>query len=74
MTKLLKQTLVTARYGVVTVLEEDVYQLVVMSKFYYWNDFCDSMGGCDLHVVFHRVHELPGKIIGQIGHECSTLF
>ena len=31
-----------------------------------------STAVCDLHEVFQRVHKESGKIIGQIGHECST--
>ena len=52
-------TVVTDRYGVFTVLEEDVYELGVMSKFYYWNEneFCASTAVCDLHKVFHTVHK-----------------
>ena len=41
------------RYSVFTALEEDVYKLGVMSKFYYWNenDFFVSTVVCDLHEV-----------------------
>ena len=51
--------IVIGRYGIFTVLEEDVYELGVMSKFYYWNenDFCVSTAVCDLHEVFHRFHK-----------------
>ena len=68
------RTIVIDRYGVFTAFKEDVYELGVMSKFYHWNehDFCVSTTVCDLHEVFNRVH--TGKIIGQIGHECLTLF
>ena len=53
------RTIVIYRYGVFIALEEDVYQLGVMSKFYYWNehDFCVSTVVCDLHEVFQRVHK-----------------
>ena len=53
------RTIVIDRYGIFTALEEDVYELGVMSKFYYWNenDFCISTVVCDLHEVFHRVHK-----------------
>ena len=38
------RTIVIDRYGIFTALEEDVYELGVMSKFYHWNehDFCVS--------------------------------
>ena len=47
------------RYSVFIALEEDVSDLGVMSKFYYWNesDFCVSTAVCDLHEDFHRVHK-----------------
>ena len=53
------RTIVIDRYGVFTALEEDVYELGVMSEFCYWNenDFCVSTAVCDLHEVFDRVHK-----------------
>ena len=41
------RTMVIDRYSVFTALEEDVYKLGVMSKFYYWNenDFCQGALG-----------------------------
>ena len=53
------RTIVIDRYGIFTALEEDLYELGVMSKFYYLNenDFCISTVVCDLHEVFHRVHK-----------------
>ena len=32
------RTILIDRYGVFTALEEDVYELGVMSKFYYWTE------------------------------------
>ena len=32
------RTIVIDRYSIFTALEEDVYKLAVMSKFYYWNE------------------------------------
>ena len=51
------RTTVIDRYGIFTALEEDVYELGVMSKICYWNenDFCVSTAVCNLHQVFHRV-------------------
>ena len=51
------RTIVIDRYGVCTALEEDLYELGVMSEFYYLNenDFCISTVVCNLHEVFHRV-------------------
>ena len=51
------RTIVIDRYGVFTVSEEGLYELGVLSKFYYWNenDFCVSTTVCDLHEIFHRV-------------------
>ena len=53
------RTIVIDRYGVFTALEEDVYKLGVMSKFYHWNenDFCVSTAVCNLYEVFHRVYK-----------------
>ena len=53
------RAIVIDRYGVFTTLEKVVYELGVMSKFYYWNenDFCVSTTVCNLHAVFHRVHK-----------------
>ena len=35
-----------------------------------WGDVSTTV--CDLHDVFQRVHKESRKIIGQIGHKCST--
>ena len=53
------RTIVIDRYSIFTALEEDVYELRIMCKFYYWNehDFCISTVVCNLHEVFHRVHK-----------------
>ena len=53
------KTIVIDRYDVFTELEEDVYELGVVSKLYYWNknDFCFGTTLCDLYEVFHKVHK-----------------
>ena len=53
------RTIVIDKSGVFTALQEDVYELGVMSKFYYWNenDFCIGTTVWDLYEVFHKVHK-----------------
>ena len=55
------RTIVIDRYGVFTALEEDVYELEVM-----------SVQQCAIYTTSFREFIESGKIIGQIGHECST--
>ena len=59
------------RYGVFTALEEDVCELGVMSKFF--TGMKMIIASVPRRAIFiKRVHKESGKIIGQIGHECST--
>ena len=53
------RTIVIERCSVFKTVEEDVYELGVVSKFYHWNenDFCVSTMVCNLYDVFHKVHK-----------------
>ena len=67
-------TTVIDRYGIFTALEEDVYELGLMSKFF------TGMKMIFASVLQHAIYKKSStefiknrsrKIIGQIGHECS---
>ena len=49
------RTTVIDRYGIFTMLEEDVYELGVMSKFFTGTKMIFAV--CNLQEVFHRVHK-----------------
>ena len=53
------RTIVIDRFSFFTALEEDFYELGVVSKFYYWNenDFCIGTTECNPYEVFHKVHK-----------------
>ena len=53
------RTIVIDRYSVFTALEKDVYELEVMSKFYFWNGkyFCINTAVYNSHGIFHRVYK-----------------
>ena len=63
------------RYSVFTVLEEDVYELGIMSKFYYRNenDFCVSTAVCVICTksfteFINNLERLSGRLVMNVQH------